>query len=186
MTVDIPTAGSSRSRAQIAFRYTRTDTPDTIASWDMETDPGWTQGGAAVEYTRTMALASATLHWYRGQGPRDPAGGSWFYALDSGADNDGSYNINANCWLRTTAFDCTNYSYVELNYKRWLGVENHLPASTATMPISKFRQMAQFGTRSGPATNNTRTCSTISHGWTTRWTYQPGLPINRQSMSDGA
>lgn len=125
VTVDIPIAGSSRPRAQLAFRYTRLDTPDTLAYWDMETDPGWTQGGLQAEYVRTQALTSSSIHWQRGQGPKDPAGGLWFYALDSGADNNGSYNTSANCWLRAGPINCTDYDYVELNYKRWLGIENN-------------------------------------------------------------
>lgn len=121
VTLPLPISVFSEERAQVAFKYTDTSIPYTIAFWDMETDPGWTENGS--EWERSLALTNTNFHFTRGNGPSEPYNGLYYYALDAGSDNTGSYNTNIDYTLTTTTVDCTGYDYVELDYYRWLGVE---------------------------------------------------------------
>jgi hypothetical protein len=89
----------------------------TIASWDFETDPGWTTEGL----------------WAFGR----PAGkgGEWGFCTDPnsgytgnnvyGYNLEGDYEDNIPAYsLTTTPIDCSGCNGVHLRFMRWLGVES--------------------------------------------------------------
>jgi hypothetical protein len=146
VTIDFDMPPSiGREHVQIGFKYSRTDDPDTIASWDMETDPltlGWVSGGTySTDWEWREPFVNNSIHWRRGLGPKEGYNGSPFFGLMPGSatSGDGGYRINSDTWVRTDAIDCSSYSYVELDYMRWLGVENQRPTTTgdfATIEVS--------------------------------------------------
>ncbi len=86
-----------------------------IYSWDMSTNPGWTEQG----------------NWDYGQpsggggdhGSPDPTSGytgSYVYGYDLSGDYE---NNMAETHLTTTAIDCSDLTSVTLKFRRWLGVE---------------------------------------------------------------
>jgi parallel beta-helix repeat protein len=88
-----------------------------IASWDFDTDPGWTTEGL----------------W--AFGTPSGAGGEWGFCTDPNSGYTGNYVYGYNlegdyednmpaCYLTTTAIDCSGYGGVHLSFMRWLGVES--------------------------------------------------------------
>lgn len=131
ITIDFsmpPTFG--KEHVQIGFKYSRTDDPVTIASWNMDTDPlssGWVRGGTiSDDWEWRQPFVNDNLRWGRGIGPKKGYNGGAFFGLRPGntSDNYGDYRAGSNTWVRTGVINCSGYSYVELNYKRWLGVEH--------------------------------------------------------------
>ena len=91
-------------------------TPSVWREWLLDTDPGWTTEGM----------------WAFGQ-PTGGGGGGGAPDPTSGytGNNVYGYNLNGNyannlpeTHLTTTAIDCSDLSYVHLNFQRWLGCEH--------------------------------------------------------------
>ena len=119
-----------KEHVQIGFKYSRTDAPVPIAQWDMTADPlssGWVPGGTtSTDWAWREEFINDNLRWRRGIGPKKGYNGGGFFGLRPGntGENNGDYRANSDTWVRTGAIDCSGYDYVELNYKRWLGVEH--------------------------------------------------------------
>ena len=137
ITIPFPMPPSfGKEHVQIGFKYSRTDAPVILASWDMTTDPlssDWARGGSnQTDWVWREHFTNDSLYWGRGIGPKHGSNGSTsaFFGLKPGnsppssVNNDGSYRANSDTWVRTGVIDCSGYDYVELNYKRWLGVEH--------------------------------------------------------------
>ncbi len=139
--LNIPQAAMQKY-TQIAFRYTRDDMDPPIVNVmneNMDSDPGFTHGGAKDEWQYAQVTAS-DIQFYHFPGPYTGYDGDYFYALDSGNDNYGSYNNNCATYLDTYSVDCSGLQYVEASFYRWLGVER------APRDIARFQVSNDGGT----------------------------------------
>ena len=85
-----------------------------IASWNFDTDPGWTTEG---QWTFGSAAAGGNLCG----DPISAYSGTNIYGYNIGGDYE---NNMPEYHLTTLPIDCSNYENVHLKFMRWLGVES--------------------------------------------------------------
>jgi len=97
-----------------------------IASWDFDTDPGWTTEG---DWAFGVPAATGSVSC---QDPNSAYTGSNVY----GYNLDGRYRNNIPPYhLTTTPIDCSGFDNVHLKFMRWLSVDSSV-ADTAAVEVS--------------------------------------------------
>jgi len=99
----------------------------TIASWSMDTNPGWATYGQ-WEWGKPTGSGGA-------YGPPDPTAG-YTGTNVCGVNLNGDYNTTGGpYYLTTSAIDCRGRSNVQLSFARWLNID-HPPWASATVEVS--------------------------------------------------
>ena len=114
---------SSQQRAAVM------GTSDALASWNLNTNPGWsTQGQWA--FGQPAGGGGAEF------GYPDPTSGHTGNNV-YGVNLSGDYGTNPGgpYYLKTTAIKCTGYTNIQLNFWRWLNTDNP-PYVTDTVDVS--------------------------------------------------
>jgi hypothetical protein len=86
---------------------------------DFESWTGWSHGGDRDDWERSSPQGGDP--YYGNPDPTSATSGSRVYGNSLGGS--GSYDRDADCWLRSPPIDCRSISNVQLRFKRWLNVE---------------------------------------------------------------
>lgn len=100
-------------------------TTATIFTDGFESNLGWTTGGSENDWQRGDPVARAQT--YGRPDPDNAYLGTNVYGTDIGGSGyNGAYRANANSWLMSPAINCTGYENIQLDFTRWLNVEQPL------------------------------------------------------------